>query len=126
MRRFIAPAAFALMAALPAVAQAQTTWTGSSLTITGNRMNGCDLRVVEVTHSGSTLSSLRFVIANRATSAVRAVAEVTMTGNNQRKSGNITGLIAAGQQATLTGFHPFGGSLAGSTVAIRFTGCTPG
>jgi hypothetical protein len=124
MRRFIIPAALALMAGLPGVAQAQTTWTGTALSITGNRTNGCDLRVVEVTHSGSTLSSLRFTIANRATAAVRFNAEVTMTGNNQRKSGPITGLVAAGQQATSTGFHPFGGSLAGSTVAIRFTACT--
>lgn len=81
---------------------------------------------MEATHSGNTLSSLRFVVVNRAQAAVCATAEVTMTGNNQRKSGNITGLTAAGQQATLQGFHPFGGSLAGSTVAIRFLGCTAG
>jgi len=120
----IALAALGLLAALPVAAQAQTSWTGTSLSIGGNRTNGCDLRVVEVTHNGSTLSSLRFVIANRAHSAVRVNAEVTMTGNNQRKSGPISGVIGAGQQATLQGFHPFGGSLAGSTVAIRFTGCT--
>lgn len=126
MRRFIAPAALSLMAALPGVAQAQTTWTGASLTVTGNSSNGCDLRVVEVTHNGSTLNSLRFVIANRATRTVRATAEVTLTGNNQRKPGTITGLIAGGQLATLQGFYPFGGSLAGTTVAIRFTGCTAG
>jgi hypothetical protein len=70
------------------------------------------------------MSALRFVIANRATAAVRATAEVTMIGNNQRKMGTITGLIGAGQQATLQGFHPFGGSPAGSRVEIRFTGCT--
>lgn len=125
MRRFIAPAALALMAAVPVAAQAQTTWTSPNLGVTGNRTNGCDLRVVEVTHSGSTLSSLRFVIANRATGAVRATAEVVMTGDNSRKSGNISGVIAGGQQATLTGFHPTGGSLVGTRVAIRFTSCTP-
>lgn len=121
----IALAALGLLAALPAAAQAQTTWTGTNLTISGNRSNGCDLRVVEVTHNGSLLSSLRFVITNRANSAVRVNANVIMTGNNQTKSGPISGLIAAGQQGTLQGFHPFGGSLAGSTVSIRFTGCTP-
>lgn len=126
MRRLMVPAALALMAALPAAAQAQTSWTGSNLTISGNRSNGCNLRVVEVTHSGSTLSSLRFVISNRADAPVRATAEVEMSGNNQRKLGTISGVIGARQQATLTGFHPFGGSLAGSTVAIRFLGCTPG
>lgn len=120
--------ALALMATLPglvpAQAQAQTTWTGANLSISGNRTNGCDLRVVEVTHSGSTLSSLRFMVANRANSMVHVNADVTMTGNNQRKSGSISGLIRAGQVATLQGFHPFGGSLAGSTVAIRFIGCS--
>ena len=122
--------ALALMSTLPglvpAQAQAQTTWTGSTLSISGNRTNGCDLRVVEVTHSGSALSSLRFMVTNRATSAVRVTADVTMSGNNQRKSGSISGVIAGGQVATLQGFHPFGGSLAGSTVAIRFNYCTPG
>ena len=120
----IALAALGLLAALPAAAQAQTTWTQPNLSISGNRTNGCDLRVVEVTHNGSMLSSLRFVITNRGSSAVRVNADVTMTGNNQRKSGPISGLVGAGQQATLQGFHPFGGSLAGSTVAIRFTGCS--
>lgn len=122
----IALAALGLLAALPVAAQAQTTWTSPNLSISGNRTNGCDLRVVEVTHNGSLLSSLRFVVTNRATSTVRVNADVTMSGNNQRKSGPISGVIAAGQQATLQGFHPFGGSLAGSTVAIRFTSCTPG
>ncbi|WP_431303560.1 hypothetical protein [Sediminicoccus sp. BL-A-41-H5] len=116
--------ALALFASLPGLAQAQTTWTGQNLSISGNRTNGCDLRIVEVTHGGSMLSSLRFVVFNRATTAVRVNADVTMTGNNQRKSGPITGVIGANQQAALQGFYPFGGSLAGSTVAIRFTGCS--
>jgi hypothetical protein len=117
--------ALALFATLPSLAQAQTSWTSPNLSIAGNRSNGCDLRIVEVTHSGNTLNSLRFVVVNRAQAAVRATAEVTMVGDNQRKSGNIFGLIAAGQQATLTGFHPIGGSLAGTRVTIRFLGCTP-
>lgn len=112
------------LAFLAGPAQAQTSWTGTGLSISGNRSNGCDMRVVEVTHSGSTLSSLRFVVVNRATSAARVTIEVTMTGNNQRKSGNISGLIGGGQMGTLAGFHPFGGSLAGSTVSLRFLGCT--
>lgn len=116
--------ALALFASLPGLAQAQTSWTGTNLSISGNRSNGCDVRIVEVTHNGSMLSSLRFVVLNRATTAVRVNADVTMTGNNQRKSGPITGVIGAGQQGTLQGFHPFGGSLAGSTVAIRFNGCS--
>ena len=116
--------ALALFASLPGLAQAETTWTGTNLSISGNRSNGCDVRIVQVTHNGSMLSSLRFVVLNRATTAVRVNAEVTMTGNNQRKSGPITGVIGAGQQGTLQGFHPFGGSLAGSTVAIRFNGCS--
>jgi len=127
MIKFIAAGILAsFIAPLAGTAQAQTSWTGASLTISGNRSNGCDLRVVEVTHSGNTLSSVRFVVANRAQAAVRVTAEVTMTGNNQRKSGNISGVIAAGQQATLQGFHPFGGSLAGSTMALRFLGCSAG
>ena len=120
--------ALALVASLPGLAQAQTqtSWTGQSLSISGNRVNGCDLRVVEVAHTGTTLQSLRFVVANRAWGAVCVTAEVTLTGNNQRKSGNITGLVGGGQHATLTGFHPSGGSLLGSTVAIRFLGCSAG
>jgi hypothetical protein len=120
--------ALAMLATLPALAeaQAQTTWTGSKLEITGNRQNGCDVRVIEVTHSGSTLNSVRFIISNRSTTQVRAMAEVTLMGSNQRKSGLITGLIPANQQATLQGFYPFGGSLAGTTIAIRFTGCFGG
>lgn len=118
--------ALAVLATLPGIAQAQTTWTGTNLSISGNRANGCDLRVVEVTHSGSTLSSIRFALVNRAPAAVRATATVTLTGNNQSKSGTITGLVAAGQMATLAGFYPFGGSLAGSSIAIRFTACTAG
>ncbi|WPB86340.1 hypothetical protein [Sediminicoccus rosea] len=125
MKRILALATLATLPAL-AEAQAQTTWTNPNLTIAGNRSNGCDVRVVEVSHSGNTLNSLRFIIMNRAQSAVRVMAEVTMTGDNQRKAGNITGLIGAAQQGTLVGFHPFGGSLAGSSVAIRFLGCTPG
>lgn len=120
--------ALAVLAALPALAeaQAQTTWTGQNLGISGNRSNGCDLRVIEVSHNGSTLNSVRFAILNRAQSAVRATAEVTLLGNNQRKFGLISGLVPANQQATLTGFHPFGGSLTGSRIEIRFVGCTPG
>ncbi|MBX9750921.1 MAG: hypothetical protein K5Q68_15140 [Roseococcus sp.] len=115
--------ALALFASLPSLAQAQTVWTSPNLSISGNRSNGCDLRIVEVTHNGSPLSSLRFVVLNRGSTAVIVNADVTMTGNNQRKTGPIFGVIAAGQQGTLQGFHPFGGSLAGSTVAIRFTSC---
>lgn len=127
MTKFIAAGILAsFLAPLAGTAQAQTSWTGSNLSISGNRSNGCDLRVVEVTHSGNTLNSVRFTVANRAQATVRVTAEVTMTGNNQRKSGNISGLIAAGQMATLQGFHPFGGSLAGSTMAIRFLGCSAG
>lgn len=126
MTRSINHSLLASLLALPLLASAQTTWTGAQLSISGNRANGCDLRVVSVTHMGSTLSSLRFTVANRATSAVRAYMDVTLSGNNQRKSGPVSGLIGGGQQATLQGFHPFGGTLSGSTLALRFTGCTPG
>lgn len=127
MKTLIATAILGLtLAPLSHPAQAQTTWTGTGLSITGNRSNGCDMRVVEVTHSGSTLNSLRFVVANRAMSVARVTIEVTMTGNNQRKSGTISGLLGAGQMGTLTGFHPFGGSLAGSTLSLRFLSCTAG
>ena len=119
-------AALGLLAALPAAAQAQTAWTGSSLSVAGNRTNGCDLRVVEVTHAGNTLNSVRFLVVNRAQAPVRATMEATLAGNGQRKSGVVNGLIGAGQQATLQGFYPFGGSLAGTTMALRFLGCTPG
>ncbi|MBS7792425.1 hypothetical protein KTR66_20700 [Roseococcus sp. SDR] len=125
MKKILALAVLATLPALAATqAQAQTTWTGTNLAIAGNRSNGCDLRVVEVSHSGSTLNSIRFGIVNRGASPVRATAEVTLSGNNQRKTGTISGLIAAGQVATLAGFYPFGGSLAGSTMQIRFLGCT--
>jgi hypothetical protein len=109
---------------LPAQAQAQTSWTGSTLSISGDHSNGCNLHVVEVTHSGSTLSSLRFMMMNLGNREVRVNAEVTITGNNQRKSGPIFGEIGPSRAATLQGFHPFGGSLAGSTVDIRFSHCT--
>lgn len=122
----VALAVLGLLAALPVAAQAQTSWTGANLSVSGNRSNGCDLRAVEVSHSGGTLNSLRFAIANRAASTARATAEITMTGDNQSKRGTIAGVIAANQQATLIGFHPFGGSLAGSRVQIRFVSCTPG
>ena len=120
------PLALACLAALPAAAQAQTAWSGSALTVTGNRMNHCDLRVVEATHAGNTLNSIRVLVVNRATAPVRATAEVTLTGSNQRKFGVMTVLVPPNQQATMQGFHPFGGSLAGTTLAIRFQGCTQG
>ncbi len=118
--------ALTLLAALPAAAQAQTTWSGSALSISGNRANGCDLRVVEATHAGNTLNPVRLVVMNRATTPARASAEVTLSGNGQRKVGTVTALVPAGQQATMQGFYPFGGSLAGTTLVIRFLGCTQG
>ncbi len=126
MQPRIALATLALSLALSGAAAAQTTWTGSALTVTGNRENGCDLRVIEVSHAGSALHSLRFMLANRHAHAVRVTADVTMTRQSERKSGTITGLMGPGQQSTLTGFHPLPGSLAGSTVALRFLACTPG
>lgn len=126
MTRSITHSLLASLLALPLLASAQTTWTGAQLSISGNRANGCDLRVVEAIHVGSPLSSLRFTVTNRATSAVRVNMDVMLSGNNQRKSGPVSGLIGGRQQATLQGFHPFGGTLSGSTLALRFTGCTPG
>lgn len=126
MNKLIATGLLALtLAPLAGPAQAQTTWTGTSLEIIGNRQNGCDLRVLQVTHSGSTLNSVQFQLINRAANTVRANIEVTLTGNNQRKSGVMSGLVGGGQTATLQGFYPFGGSLAGSRISLRFTGCTP-
>ena len=125
MTRSINHSLLASLLALPLLASAQTTWTGSNLSVSGNRSNRCDLRVVSVTHMGSTLSSLQFSVANRSTSAVRANMDVTLSRSNQRKSGPVSGLIGAGQQATLQGFHPFGGTLEGSTLTLKFTGCTP-
>ena len=117
-------AALGLLAALPAAAQAQTTWSGMALSITGNRTNGCDLRVIQVTHSGSTLSSVQFQIMNRSSTAARATMEVTLAGNGQRKMGTVSGLIGAGTTGVVTGFYPFGGSLAGTQMTLRFLGCT--
>ena len=125
MPRSLALTLLGAVAALPLLASAQTTWTGTNLTISGNRQNGCDIRVLEVSHSGSTLSSMRFGLINRAASEVRVVMEVTLAGQGQRKMGAVSGLVGGGQTATLQGFYPFGGSLKGSTVGLRFTACTP-
>lgn len=124
MRKIFALAA--ALATLPALAQAQAvmTWAGQNLSISGNRANGCDLRVVEVTHSGSQLSALRVMVANRAQAAMRLTAELTLTGDNQRKTGTFSGVIGGGQVATLQGIQPFGGSLAGTRVAVVFHNCT--
>lgn len=119
-------AVLASLSCVPAAAQAQTAWGGTALSILGNRSNGCDVRIIQATHSGSTLNPIEVLVANRAGTPVRVTAEATLMGDNQRRTGLMMVLIGAHQQATMRGLYPFGGSLAGSRLVIRFLGCTPG
>ncbi len=119
----IALAALGLLAALPAAAQT-TSWSGDTLSYTGAHSNGCNLRVVSVTHEGNSLSRLRFTIQNHANYNVRFYVDVTLTGNNQQKSGSFNAWVTANGQMSTLNFFPYEGSLAGSRLSMRFTSCT--
>jgi hypothetical protein len=108
--------ALAVLATLPAMAEAQTqtTWTGQSLSVTGERDDGCYLRVAEVTHSGNQYDPIRIMVLNGEQTPKRVWALVTMSGDGSPMGGQVDGVILGGSTGTLRGFSPSPGSLAGS------------
>ncbi|MDO9501255.1 hypothetical protein [Falsiroseomonas sp.] len=117
---------FALLA--PQMAQAQAyTWQGPTLLSSGNTMNGCRLRTPLATHTGSLgLNSIFLTVRNDGQAPVRITANVELSGNNTRKSGNISsGVIPAGSQASIQTFSPGGSTRDGTTLRVTFTSCAP-
>lgn len=117
---------FAVLA--PQMAQAQAyTWQGPTLLSSGNTMNGCRLRTPLATHTGSLgLNSIFLTVRNDGQAPVRITANVELSGNNTRKSGNISsGVIPAGSQASIQAFSPGGSTRDGTTLRVTFTSCAP-
>lgn len=122
MTRLAALALLGSIAAMPAMAQ--TSWTGPNRLLGGGTLNGCDLRLVQATHSGGMLSSIFATLQNRGTRPVRISGTAELRGTDQRKSGPFGPLtIPAGGQQQVQTFPPFGGSLAGTTFAVTITSC---
>ncbi len=117
----------ALLASFPTFVQAQTqtTWTGYDLFVSGDRDNGCDLRVVEVTHSGGHNAPLRMFVWNNDRTPMRVLADVRMSGNGSSRSSQVEGLIGGGVTGSLRGAYPMAGSFDHSRVVIRFLACRP-
>ena len=110
-------------AALPAAAQT-AYWTGSKLIVTP-RPN-CRVEVDHAYLQGSGWSaSIHLVFRNRGAELTGVNVQVELQGNGQSKSGAFGPYRinpgAASDQATLS---PYGGSLAGSTLRVRFTACS--
>lgn len=113
------------LAATPALAQATYQWSGNQRIFTNGTMNGCNIGLGQVTHSGSlALGNIMLTFGNRGSHAVRIEADVEISGNNSRKSGRIgPSLIAAGGTAVVQAFPPGGSTLSGTTVTVRLTRC---
>ena len=120
---------FGSLAALaPQAAHAQAyTWQGPTLLSSGTTMNGCRLRTPVATHNGSLgLSSIFLTVSNTGSQPVLLTANVELSGNNSRKSGNISsGVIPAGSQASIQVFPPGGSTRTGTTLRVTFTSCAP-
>jgi hypothetical protein len=128
MKARIAIAILALALAGPAEAK---VWSGADLTVSGNTSNNCDLRVVEVTHSGRSIDPITVTVQSRLTSQARIYAEMKFTRGAVSYSGTMTGLVSAGQQTTMRGVRPpVGGAdhssalVDGSSVEVRFNLCS--
>lgn len=127
MRHIIAAtvltAALGASTALPAAAQT-TQWTGSNLVITP--MPNCRVAVERAYLQGSGWSaSIHLVFRNRGTGPTSVNVNVELQGTGQSKSGAFgpyrINQGAVSDRATLS---PYGGSLDGSTLRVRFTACS--
>lgn len=112
------------LAALAAPAQAQITWTGSALTVAGNRENGCNLSVIEASHWGHARNSVQIVVANQAATMAYTTIIARLATNEGEKFGIVRGRIPPNAQATLTGFHPNMTMMWGTTLNLQFRGCS--
>ena len=109
-------------AALPAAAQT-TEWRGSQLVITP--MANCRVAVERAYLQGSGWSaSIHLVFRNRGPAPASVNVDVQLQGNGQSKSGSYGPyrIVAAATSDQQT-LPPFGGSLTGSTLRVRFTAC---
>ena len=115
-----------LASALPAAAQS-TTWSGANLRFTPLANASCRLALERAYLQGSgPMASIRVVFRNRGTQPVSVTADIELAGNNQRKSGPEGPFrIAANTTREQQTLYPFGGSLAGTTLTVRITACTP-
>ncbi|TCH96109.1 hypothetical protein EJV46_21235 [Roseococcus sp. SYP-B2431] len=128
MRHLIAATllATAMGAAPPAAAQS-TGWSGQNLVFTPLSGSTCRLALDRAYLAGSgPMASIHVVFRNRGSQPVSVTANIELQGNSQRKSGSEGPFRIAGSstrdQQTL---YPFGGSLAGTTLRVAITACTP-
>lgn len=113
-------------AALPAAAQS-TTWSGQNLVFTPLSGSICRLAIDRAYLAGSgSMASIHVVFRNRGNQPVSVTANIELQGNNQRKSGSEGPFrIAASSTRDQQTIYPFGGSLAGTTLRVGITACTP-
>ncbi len=128
MRNTLVATALLLAAALPAAAQSTqvtTTWSGANLIVQGGTLSGCNIRVLEAAHTGSTVSAIRITFVNNGTRTARVNGDTTLSGNGQSKTGAFRSVaMAAGIGAVSQGMGPFAGVLAGTTLTVNITSCT--
>lgn len=126
MRHLIAATLLATVAgggtALPAAAQT-AQWSGSNLVIVP--LANCRVPVERAYLQGSGPNAyIHLVFRNRGAAPASVTVNVELSGNDQRKSGTYGPYrivaAAASDQQTLA---PYGGSLAGSTLTVRYTAC---
>lgn len=111
--------------ALPAAAQT-TEWRGSNLVITP--LPNCRVPVERAYLQGSGWSaSIHLVFRNRGSAPASVNVDVELVGDGQSKSGSY-GPYRIAQAATSDRqtLSPFGGSLAGTTLRVRYTACGAG
>lgn len=95
-------------------------WTGSNLRYTPSSTQGCRIDLLRVfVRSGTIFASVR----NSGTDTRSLTLSATLTGTNQNKTGGGTGRLNAGQTGEVQLMTPFGGSMNGTTMAVRATGC---
>lgn len=108
--------------ALPAAAQTME-WRGSNLVVTP--LPNCRVPVERAYLQGSGWSAtIHLVFRNRGAAPATVSVDVELVGNNQSKSGSFgpyrIAQAATSDQQTLS---PYGGSLTGSTLRVRYTAC---
>jgi hypothetical protein len=97
-------------------------WTGSNLRFSTVSTPGCTLQMVRAfNRTGTMFANLR-----NTSSGTRVVTvEATLQGTGQSKTGGGSASIRAGQTGDVQLMTPYGGSLLGSTLTVRVTGCRP-
>ena len=112
--------------AVPAAAQSNA-WSGANLRLIPLANSSYRLALDRAFLQGSgPMASIRVVFRNRGSQPVSVTADIELAGNNQRKSGPEGPFrIAANTTREQQTLYPFGGSLAGTTLTVRITACTP-